>query len=265
MRGAAAVPWLRCLPEFLPVHLVLNRMPTTAKIVALCCWLGACAFRAPAQQSPALPPTIAAPTEDFSRPPEVPRHPARVEFEGSQLKVLADNSSLNEILTEIATRLGMKITGGIADECVFGTYGPADAATVLAHLLAGAGTNILVLENADHLPRELILTPRVGGPTPPEPGTAPPREESGSESDADADTEDLPPARAPHLNNSQQVPAPTQNPLFQPGFAQQGTAPANSLPPTSTTQQSPNGVKTPQQIYDQLMQLQQKNAPAAPR
>ena len=48
---------------------------------------------------------------------------ARVEFSGNQLSITAENSSLNEILSEISRLTGMKITGGVADERVYGSYG----------------------------------------------------------------------------------------------------------------------------------------------
>ncbi len=63
----------------------------------------------------------------------------------------------------------MKINGGVLDQRVFGKYGPAPASTVLATLLDGTGTNMLLLETASKQPAELILTPRTGGPTPPSP------------------------------------------------------------------------------------------------
>ena len=229
-------------------------MHTTAKIVALSFWLGACALNSAGQQRSALPPTIAAPTDDFSKPPDVPRHRAQVEFSGGKLRVIADNSSLNQILTEVAGRVGMKITGSIPEERVFGIYGPAEPAIVVAHLLAGSGSNILLREDAQRIPRELILMPRTGGPSPPSP--------SSSTSDQ-VDTEDLPPQLMPHVNHSQPlVPAAAIQPIALPA-----SAPTNqsAAPPATTTQQSPNGVKTPQQIYDQLIQLQQKNAPTAPK
>jgi hypothetical protein len=39
------------------------------------------------------------------------------------------------------------------------------------------------------------------------------------------------------------------------------TASTGSTTADTTTQQSPNGVKTPQQIYEQLLKLQQKSSP----
>ena len=97
------------------------------------------------------------------------RHRAHITYVGGLLNVRADNSSLNGILHDISVATGMKVNGGVADQRVFGNYGPAEPGTVLATLLDGTGTNMLLRETADNGPRELVLTPRTGGVTPPSP------------------------------------------------------------------------------------------------
>ncbi len=114
------------------------------------------------------------------------RHRAQVHCEAGQLTVRADNSSLNGILQQISRCTGMKITGGVLDQRVFGNYGPAASGTVLATLLDGTGSNILLRETAADQPAELILTPRTEGPTPPSPNATP-----------DDDPDDLGVATAP--------------------------------------------------------------------
>jgi hypothetical protein len=173
------------------------------------------------------------------------------------LSVAANNSSLNQILREISRVTGMKITGGVADERVYGDYGPADPSTVLIALLRGTGSNMMIVLDARQAPQELVLTPRAGGPTPPNPAASRQRDE-----------EDLPPQRGQRFprntgigaNLPDQAPAPTlpvqPAPQSTPEIAAPLVAPAND-----TTQQSPNGVKTPQEIYDQLMKMQQQQQP----
>jgi hypothetical protein len=97
---------------------------------------------------------------------------AEVTYANGLLTVAADDSSLNQILQEIARQTGMKVTGSVSDERVFGRYGPSTPARVLASLLDGTGSNMLLRETASSAPAELILTPREGGATPPQ--TAPP-------------------------------------------------------------------------------------------
>jgi hypothetical protein len=104
---------------------------------------------------------------------------AEVTYANGLLAVSADNSSLDQILHQIAGQTGMKITGRVSDERVFGRYGPLTPAKVIASLLDGTGSNMLLRETASDAPAELILTPREGGATPPEP-TPPENSASGA-------------------------------------------------------------------------------------
>jgi hypothetical protein len=137
-----------------------SALPATSPTAAVTPAVGATA-------APAAGPVAAAGVGAASGP-KAPHH-ARVDYSGGKLAVTADDSSLNQILRDIARETGMKITGGLNDERVFGNYGPGAPAEVLAQLLDGTDTNMLLKENADKVPAELILTPRLGGPTPPNP------------------------------------------------------------------------------------------------
>ncbi|HUZ97659.1 MAG TPA: hypothetical protein VMU57_22370 [Edaphobacter sp.] len=154
-----------------------------------------------------------------------PQQPAHVTYANGQLTVAASNSSLNQILRDIARETGMKITGGVNDERVFGQYGPDVPSKVLGELLDGTGSNILLVHATAATPAELVLTPRLGGVTPPNPN---------------AYHDDPPPPRPQYPIE----PEPPANPRG---------APANAEPP-----QSPNDVKTPQQIYEQLERMRQQ-------
>lgn len=144
----------------------------------------------------------------------------------------ANDSSLNQILRDIARATGMKITGGVADQRVFGKYGPAGASEVLSDLLDGTGSNMLLMETANKVPAELILSPRTGGPTPPNPNAP--------GFDDDSSIGEVPDQARP----VQPPPSPTF-PQTQPTPSVNGQPPAN--PP-----------RTPQEIYQQLQQLQQQ-------
>jgi hypothetical protein len=106
-----------------------------------------------------LPPT--APTMR-----EIQERPASVEYLDGRVAVLADNSSLSEIIRDVARRAGMAVKGDVVDERVFGSYGPAAPAEVLTALLKGTGSNMLVVAGSSRA-SELILTPKQGPPTPP--------------------------------------------------------------------------------------------------
>jgi len=241
-----------------------------------------------------LPAPIAATPLSADQPSTKPKH-ATVSYLNGQLNVRADDSSLNQILRAVSRQTGLKITGGVADQRVFGNYGPATTASVLATLLDGTGTNILLLEGDPTTPPELVLTPRGGGPTPPAPN-APVYDEA---------PEPLP---QPVQQQSFQQPPLPQQPINQSGppsmpqpFNNVNGSPLNSSPtastmpttnsvptdslPTPTTTPSTSGIvdapnppppgsttsplpanATPDQVYQQLlkMQQQQQNPPQNP-
>jgi hypothetical protein len=99
-----------------------------------------------------------------------------VDYVAGKLVVTATNASLNQILRQVSRTIGMKITGSVADEPVYGQYGPSTPSIVLSALLDGTGTNMLLVDDAKG-PTELILTPRHGGPTPPSPSASRPEPE----------------------------------------------------------------------------------------
>ena len=199
---------------------------------------------------PATPPTAPVQPEIPLTPQQRPAQRAQVTYAAGTLSVSADNSSLNQILRQIANDTGMKITGGVSDERVFGKYGPADAAQVLAELLGGTGSNMILLHREGEAHAELILTPRQGGPSPPSPNS--------HAFDEKRDVPEPPPARV------EQVAPPPGPPLVNsPGNA---AAPATTSPASQTQGESPNGVKTPQQIYEQLQRLRnQQTQPTQPQ
>lgn len=206
-----------------------------------------------------LPPAPPTQSQPIASAPSTTR--AHIEYTANRLTITADNSSLSQILGDIGQATGMKITGGVTDERVYGTYGPDTPQAVLTALLDGTSTNMLLLESHQRTVQELILTPRNGGPTPPSISPARP---------FDRDNTDRPeppggrragafggfgPGRGFH-------PDPSAINPNQPQLQPQPTQPPGT--PPETTQQSPNGVKTPQQIYEELVRQQQKQQPATP-
>lgn len=142
----------------------------------------------------------------------------------------------------------MKITGGVADERVFGEYGPAPPDQILSALLDGTGSNMILVHRDGDAIAELILTPRQGGPTPPSPTSA-------------AFNDRSEPRQTPPI----QVAQPAPEPLGSVDLANQATPPASTgaastgtSPSDSSQPESPNGVKTPQQIYEQLQRMRQQ-------
>jgi hypothetical protein len=194
-------------------------------------------------------------------PPSPVVHRAVIVYSLGQLTVLAENSSLNQILRDIARATGMKLTGNMADERVFGKYGPGAPAEILAGLLDGTGINMMLRENASSGPAELVLTPRNGPPTPPDPNAA--REEAAREEEDGRNGRANPVGQsfdaAPIAGQERRPPEPPSGPSI-PG--QPATPPPPGVyippPPPPVPPRSPNGVSTPQQIYEQLQQMQQQ-------
>ena len=230
-----------------------------------------------------------------------PANRAEVSYNNGLINVHANNSSLRQILRAISRRTGMTIVGGITDDRVFGNYGPDTPSAVLATLVYGTGTNMLLREGDSTHPMELVLTPRTGGVSPGSNFAGPDTDEDDPPA-VDAPT----PARTPDANapspGSAVAPRTSQNPLppMQPGvapinvngspsnttptaseFPTTNSVPVDSLPAPSTTPSSsgivdsPNPpsagagstappAPTPEQVYQQLLRLQggQQNQPA---
>jgi hypothetical protein len=186
-------------------------------------------------------------------------HRAQVVYAGGQLEITADNSSLNQILREISRQAGMKITGGVKDERVFGKYGPGPAAEILASLLDGTGSNMLLRETPAKAPAELILTVRLGGPTPPNPNAPGLDDDQPAREDEEPREAAAPPA----------PPAEAGTAATPPAGANGSAGPAaGSAPPTTgaASATAPGAPQTPQEIFQQLQRLQQAQPqPANPQ
>jgi len=89
------------------------------------------------QPAPALPPPTLA---------QMPASPPQVSFQGGQLTISAQNSTLGDILKAVRVQTGATIDlPGNAPERVVGNFGPAPARDVLTSLLNGSHFNYLLL------------------------------------------------------------------------------------------------------------------------
>jgi hypothetical protein len=240
-----------------PIRLALRgTMISSTFAIALCCvapMLQAQSAQVPPNQLPPAQPTkpsAAVPVSTRPSPTPAKSH-FSVEYTAGKLSITAINASLNDILRDVSHTLGMKITGGVADERVYGQYGPATPANVLASLLDGTGSNILVVNGAKG-PTELILAPRTGGPTPPNPSAA-----TQADSDAGANAPDQP-QETPAQPEPRIAPRHGIGHPPTPGAPPESGSDDSAAPPNDA--QSPNGIKTPQQINDELRQAQQQQS-----
>jgi len=91
--------------------------------------------------------------------------PAKVTWDTHGLTVEANNSSLGEILKEVATQTGASLEGKVGDERVFGSYGPGPAGDVITQLLDGTAYNVLMVgDQGEGTPRQIVLSNRPTGP-----------------------------------------------------------------------------------------------------
>jgi hypothetical protein len=159
-----------------------------------------------------------------------PAAEAQIVFTGDTLSIRADNSSLAAILHQVAGKSGMQIEGLSGDERVFGSFGPGAPRDVLADLLNGTAYNLVLLGDlGDGAPRELILTPatRAGAAAPPPSPMTTTIDQAANEPDAE-------------------IPQP-----------QPEVPPAGNTPPPTP------GVKTPQQLFEQLQRMRSQQQPGA--
>jgi hypothetical protein len=170
--------------------------------------------------------------------PDPARH-AEVILTRGLLQIRADNSSLNQILRSISQITGLKIKGGVEEQRVFGSYGPAPLSTILATLLDGTGANILLLGGNAGTPPELVLTSRVGGAEPPGPN-------SPAYAMYDDSTD-----RSNRVASPAAQPAASTPTIQTPAVAT--SAAATSAPPSAGT---PAKVLTPEMVMQELQQMQ---------
>ncbi len=123
------------------------------------------AAEAPAPEAAAPTPPPAPPT-----PEQMPPRPPTVSYQNGQLSIVAPNSTLSDILQAVKSKTGAAIDiPPNANERVVSRFGPGPARDVLAALLNGSHFNYVMI-GSDASPTsvaQVILTPRVGGETPP--------------------------------------------------------------------------------------------------
>jgi hypothetical protein len=165
-------------------------------------------------QSP-TPPSAAKPPE-----PELPKWPANekpspasVTWDSQGLRIDAANSSLAQILHDVATATGATVEGFDSDQRVFGAFGP------------GPARDVLIGDQGQGTPREILLSLR-------HPGTATASGNPAPARDEDTDTDEQPQPAQPPIRPGA---FPGRSPLTpqqmqqrpQPGQPQPGQPPSN--------------------------------------
>ena len=187
----------------------------------------------------------------------------QVVWDGTLLTVHGNGEGLYELIRTVARQTGMKVTGSVPNDPVFGEYGPGSVQQVLASLFEGLPLNMLLVNRDPTKPKDLILTARTGGPTPPSPQPVA-TFDPGNEVNV---SPEMPPRAGPHTSpNSFQGPQPVPGIQAVPNGTNGVPQPAslngttvNGIPVDANgTPQSPNGTRTPEQIFEELRKRQQQ-------
>jgi hypothetical protein len=215
-----------------------------------------------AQADPVAPPPTLA---------ELPASPPEVSFQGGELTITAQNSTLGDILKAVRAQTGATIDlPGTASERVVGHFGPAPARDVLTSLLNGSHFNFLLLGSStdpDALDR-VILMAKSGAPA----ESSPPPANQAANTNQAAFSRPMAPMSAPGTSTvtveGQDADA-TDDATDDSADASDDSADdttdqtdqADDQTATDDQQQQPDGqqaVKTPEQLLQELQQRQQQ-------
>src|SRR5579859_3767013 len=180
---------------------------------------------------------------------QYPPKPPRVSFRNGQLSIIAENSTLPDILTAIHQRTGaaMELPTTLGSERVAVKLGPASTGDVLAALLNGSHFDYIVLNRPEDpsSPERIILREKVAA----DPNPA--ANNNGYNNGYVASAQ--PPAYQPPEVQEMPETAPDEE-VAEPESAPGQSPDANYTPPAGDQNQG----KTPEQLLEELRQMQQQ-------
>jgi hypothetical protein len=214
------------------------------------------ASKRPVKQVQPAPEPQPAPPPPPSTLEQLPTSAPQVSFHNDQLMIIAHNSTLGDVLRAVRNQTGAAVEiPANATERVVGRFGPGPARDVLAVLLNGSHFNYVMLGSAAN-PNALdrvILTHKSGGASEtsaqPNPG----------EQAIAGQPQALPPGVVPPGQETEEM-----NDDFSDDAAGLEDQPADQNTQADEQQQQPNGqpgVKTPEQLLQELQRQQQPGAP----
>ncbi len=203
------------------------------------------------------PPPAPAPPLPPPTPEQMPAVPPQVHYSQGQLTIVAENSTLADILRAVRAQTGAAVeVPPNATERVVTHLGPGPARDVLAALLNGSHFNYVMLGSAAHPDSvdKLILTSKAGGV--PEPPPPVPVAESNNEGQMDD----------PGPQGMDIAEQPVDNPAEDSGNEDNPGQAAEGQQQVKTPEQLLRELQQQQLLQQQLQQQQQQQqqAPAAP-
>jgi hypothetical protein len=202
------------------------------------------------EQAPPVPQPTPLPPAPPPTPEQMPASPPTVTFDNGQLTIVAQNSTLGDILRAVRAKTGASVeVPGNATERVVAKIGPGPAREVLASLLNGSHFNYVMLGSptkADMVDR-IILTSK-----------------SGPENTAAASSNPAPAPNQPEYTGPQAADGRPLEPeeMQNEDVAQDAPEPENEGAAAGEEQANQpsgqSGVKTPEQLLRELQQQQQQ-------
>jgi hypothetical protein len=223
--------------------------------------------RTPEPEPVAVVPPPEQPTQPL-RPSQMPPTTPQVTYRDGLLSILAENSTLADILVAVRKQTGAAIDmpASASNERVVMRIGPAPPRDVVSALLSGSPFDYVIVGAQDSptaLRRVIVSSRQSGGEMAPSPN---PMSHPSYQRSAMPGMGAATAAEAEAADQSEEAPQPQRlaTPIPMPGMGQPPAAAAGqagALPPGSAPT-----VKTPEQLLDELkrMQQQQQQPPAQP-
>jgi len=247
-QAVAIAASLLCLSACLAAQTPASAAPPAAVKVAHSGVHRHAAPKAPPTPEPQPPPAPLTPEQ-------MPPVPPQVTYSNGLLTIVTTNSTLADILQAVSARTGASVDAPahLTSERVAARIGPGTPREVLSDLLSGPRFDY-ILVGSDGDPngvRNIILTPNQSSPSASaamaqvQPRPAPPAQE---EMDEEVEEEQA----------AQPEPQPAQSPRRRP-FAPQQPPDQTVAPPSPPSEGAqPPQVKTPEQLLEELRNLQQQ-------
>jgi len=193
-------------------------------------------------------------------PPPTPEQMApvapTVSYQGGQLSIQSNNATLAQVLKSVQAKTGASfdIPPGANNDRVVAQLGPGQPRDVLANLLDGSKFNYIILGSPDQpgSVQKLILTPRQAGPIT---NTAQNRPAPQPEPEAQQEDDYTPPPEPSVIEDSSTNGNQPPPGAFRPGYTP--TQP-NQNADAQQDNNGQQGVKTPEQLLQELQRMQQQ-------
>jgi hypothetical protein len=214
----------------------------------------------------ATPAPIASPTPmQPMSPADMPPAPPQVTFRNGLLTVNAVNSTLASLLTAIRNKTGIEFEGAelASQDRVAISMGPATEGEVLASILSGSNLDYVVMGRPDSptIVQKVLLTRRTRpGAATVANGQQPTANQAPQEAEEEAVDENATDPDQPQ-DTAVQSPPVQQQPEGQAQQPQQPQQQPEAQPQESDQQQQP---KTPEQLLQELKEMQQKQTGQTP-